>query len=90
MKKTADMERLQAQRGGDIGGIVRATLEKYRGRNNLVSRVALDLGVTDSTAYNWFPRLGIDLDEYRTAAGPVGAEAGEPGSEGTSPQEVTP
>ena len=59
---------LELQRAKPIVEILREALEKNRGKRFQVTLVALDLGVTDATLYNWCETLGIDIDEYRRVA----------------------
>ena len=65
MNKTPTMEKLEAQRQTEIGQLVRDALDRHRGDKNMVMLVALDLGVTDATVYNWCGRLRIDVEDYR-------------------------
>ncbi len=65
MIKTPAQQMLEAHRGRDIQDIVPGTLEKYRARANLVVLVAVDLGVSTVTVYNWCRELDINIDDYR-------------------------
>ena len=65
MIKTPSQQRLEAKRDEDIRVIVPSTLEKFRGRINIVTLSAADLGVSTVTLYNWCRELGIDINEYR-------------------------
>ena len=66
--KTDRQTVLELRRGKPIVEILRESLEKNRGKRFLVALVALDLGVTDATVYNWCETLGIDIDQYRRPA----------------------
>ena len=66
--KTDRQTVLELQRAKPIVEILREALEKNRGKRFQVTLVALDLGVTDATLYNWCDDLGIDINEYRRVA----------------------
>ena len=66
--KTDRQTVLELQRAKPIVEILREALEKNRGKRFQVTLVALDLGVTDATLYNWCEDLGIDINEYRRVA----------------------
>ena len=63
--KTDRQTVLELQRAKPIEKILREALEAHRGRKFQVTRVAMDLKVTDATVYKWCEDLGIDIDEYR-------------------------
>ena len=65
MALTPTQEKLQAERGQDIAGVLRSALESRRTQKHMVTLAAIDLGVTDATLYQWCRELGIDIDEYR-------------------------
>ena len=71
MGLTPTQEKLVAQRGKDVRTIVMEALEERRGQKHMVIRVALDLGVTDATVYQWCREFAIDIDEYRHPAAHV-------------------
>ncbi len=66
--KTDKQTVLELQRSKPIKEIVREALVQYAGQRMVVARVALDLGVTGATVYNWCEDLGVDIDEYRRPA----------------------
>ena len=68
MNKTPTQEKLEAQRGSDIGKILREALEARRAQKHMVTIAAMDIGVTDATLYQWCREFGIDIDEYRRPA----------------------
>ena len=65
MSKTPTQEKLEAQCGKDIVEILREALEVRRAQKHMVALAALDLGLTDSTVYQWCREFGIDIDAYR-------------------------
>ena len=66
--RTTVQEMLEAQHQKGIWDIVSGALKVHRGRRNMVGLVAVYLGVSDATVYNWCSDLGIDIDEYRRPA----------------------
>ena len=73
--KTDKQTVLELQRRSPIEDILRDAFEAHRGQKHMMMLVAVDLGVTDATLYNWCSDLGIDIDEYRRPA--VGEAGGE-------------
>ena len=65
MPLTPTQEKLQFQQGKDIETILKDALESRRAQKRMVARVALDLGLTDATVYQWCREFGIDIDDYR-------------------------
>ena len=66
--KTDKQTVLELQRRSPIEDILRDVFEAHRAQKHMMMLVALDLGVTDATLYNWCEDLGIDIDEYRRLA----------------------
>ncbi len=73
--RTTVQEMLEAQHQKDIRDIVSGALKVHRGRRNMGGLVAVYLGVSDATVYNWCETLGIDIDEYRRPAATPTEEA---------------
>ena len=72
--KTDRQTVLELQRSKPIEQILRESLESHRGKKFQIAHVAMELGVTDATVYNWCEGLSIDIDEYRRPA-EVGKES---------------
>ena len=68
MALTPTQEKLQVQLGKDIRTVLQDALEFRRAQKHMVARVALDLGLTDATVYQWCRELGIDVEKYRWSA----------------------
>ena len=66
MLKTPKQEILELRNGMPIEDLLRATLEKFRGRHNRATLAAVFLEVSTATLYNWCAQYGIDINEYRT------------------------
>ena len=56
---------LEAEHLRDIREIITTTLEAYRGQPRLVLHASMDLGVTNTTLYNWCNSLEITVSDYR-------------------------
>ena len=65
MLKTYAQQTLEAQRGKDIREIIPEALERHRGKANIVTQVAADLGTSEPTLRSWCHHLGISIDDYR-------------------------
>ena len=73
--KTDKQTLLEFQHGGKPWEeILRETLERHRGDRNQVAHVAISLGLSVATVYNWCNDLGIDIDEYRRPAVDAGTQ----------------
>ena len=70
MKKTVVQEKLELQHGKPFEDVLRDTLESHRGRRNMVTSAALELGVTDATIYTWCRSLDIEVDRFRYLPSP--------------------
>ena len=73
MSRTPTQSKLEVQRGRGIEEILKSSLNAYRGQKHMVTLIALDLGVTDATLYNWCREFGIDVDDYRCPSTSSGA-----------------
>ena len=65
--KTDKQMLLEVQRGKAVEEILRESLAAHRGQRNMTMLVAVELGVSDATVYNWCEDLGINIDDYRRA-----------------------
>ena len=65
MIKSYTQQRLEVQREADIREIVMAAFRRAQAHRNMVTLVAVDLGITAATLYNWCRELGISIDDYR-------------------------
>lgn len=65
MLKTDKQLLLEAQRGKDLKEILIESLQAHRGKKNMILAVALDVGVSHATIYDWCRDLGIDLNEFK-------------------------
>lgn len=64
--KSYTQQALEAQHGNKpTKQILLEALDSRRGEKNLVQKVALHLGLSDATIYNYCRDLNIDLSQYR-------------------------
>ena len=74
MSKSPTQEKLEAQRHEGIRDIIAGSLNRHRGRKNLVMLVSVDLDISDGTLYRWCADLSIDIEQYRNRQRPAGEE----------------
>ena len=68
MLKTYAQQALETAREKDIGEIVREVLKSHRGKDNLTTLAAADLGTSEPTLRSWCRKLYIDISDYRQPA----------------------
>lgn len=63
--KTFAQQTLELQRGKDIHEILTDAFNLHRGKPNIVTQVAADLGTSEPTLRTWCHGLTINIDDYR-------------------------
>ncbi len=65
MLKTDKQLLLEAQRGKDLKQILEDSLRGHKGERNMILSVAVEIGVSHATIYDWCRDLEIDLTTFR-------------------------